>query len=116
VERDVALPQQASLSGSVVAAGTGAPVDEALTTLVDATGTVVASAVTARDGAFTFADLPEGRYTLTAAGYAPVAQVVQVATGGMTTAEVRMPAPGAGADAATLRHAAPEPQGVAAEG
>jgi uncharacterized protein YfaS (alpha-2-macroglobulin family) len=94
VQRDVQLPHRAMLRGTVVAAGSGTPVDEALATLVDATGTVVGSAVTRSDGVFAFGDLAEGTYTLTASGYAPVAQIVQVAGGGDTRADVRLVGPG----------------------
>ena len=56
---------------------------------------MVATAVTGPDGAFAFEDLPGGTYTLTASGYAPVATIVQVGAGGVTTADVTFPAPSA---------------------
>jgi hypothetical protein len=85
VERDLELPHRSRLIGTVVAASDGHLVAEAMATLVDQTGTVVGSTVTGPDGTFVFEDLPEGTYTLTASGYAPVAQVVHVAAGGQTT-------------------------------
>lgn len=90
VERDLQLPQRSRLTGTVVAASTGRGVDEAVATLVDAGGTVVGSAVTGPDGGFAFEDLPEGTYTLTASGYAPVAQVVHVTAGAQATATVQL--------------------------
>jgi hypothetical protein len=68
-------------------------VGEALATLIDARGTVVASTVTAPDGSFAFEDLPGGAYTLTASGYAPVASIVQVGAGEVTSVDVEFPAP-----------------------
>ncbi|WP_246106675.1 MFS transporter [Pseudonocardia kunmingensis] len=95
-ERNLALPARAVLRGSVTAASSGAPVGEALATLVDPEGGVVASAVTGPDGTFEFPDLAPGTYTLTARGYAPVAQVVQVTAGSVATAAVALTAPATG--------------------
>jgi len=92
-DHDVELPQRARLSGTVVAASSGAGIAEALATLIDGDGAVVATAVTGPDGSFVFEDLPGGTYTLTASGYAPVATIVQVGAGGVTTADVQFPAP-----------------------
>ncbi|MCW0213037.1 MAG: carboxypeptidase-like regulatory domain-containing protein, partial [Pseudonocardia sp.] len=93
VDRDVALPRRARLIGTVVAASDGRGVAEALATLIDARGTVVASTVTGPDGSFAFEDLPGGTYTLTASGYAPVASIVTVGAGELTSADVEFPAP-----------------------
>ncbi|OLT10502.1 MFS transporter [Pseudonocardia sp. CNS-139] len=112
VERDLELPHRSRLVGTVVAASSGLAVAEALATLVDATGTVVGSTVTAPDGTFVFEDLAEGTYTLTASGYAPVAQVVHVAPGGQTVTSVELgnrPAPSAEPDTEILPVA---PEGV----
>ncbi|GAA4544698.1 MFS transporter [Pseudonocardia xishanensis] len=94
-DHDVQLPQRARLTGTVVAASDGHGIGEALATLIDGEGAVVATAVTGPDGSFVFEDLPGGTYTLTASGYAPVATVVQVGAGGVTTADVAFPAPSA---------------------
>lgn len=67
------------LTGTVVSATDGSQVREASVTLVDGDGAVVGSTVTADDGSYVFQDLAEGSYTLTAAGYAPVATTVRVA-------------------------------------
>lgn len=90
VERDLELPRRSRLLGTVLAASSGRAVEEAIATLVDASGSVVASAVTGPDGSFVFEDLVEGTYTLTASGYAPVAQVVQVTAGAQATALVEL--------------------------
>jgi hypothetical protein len=92
-DHDVELPRRARLVGTVVAASDGRGVAEALATLIDGRGTVVASTVTGPDGSFVFENLPGGTYTLTASGYAPVATVVQVGSGGVTTTDVEFPAP-----------------------
>jgi EmrB/QacA subfamily drug resistance transporter len=102
VERDLELPHRSRLVGTVAAASTGLGVPEALATLVDRTGTVVGSTVTGPDGTFAFDDLAEGIYTLTASGFAPVAQVVHVAAGAQASTVVelgrRAPAPPTQAD------------------
>jgi hypothetical protein len=107
VERDLQLPHRSRLVGTVVAASSGRVVAEAMATLVDHTGTVVGSTVTGVDGTFVFEDLPEGTYTLTASGYAPVAQVVHVAAGGQTTTSVEL-----GANLPKAAPEAAEPGGV----
>ena len=93
VERDLELPRRSRLLGSVLAASSGRGVEEATATLVDAVGNVVATTLTGPDGSFVFEDLAEGTYTLTASGYAPVAQVVQVTAGGQNAALVELGAP-----------------------
>jgi Carboxypeptidase regulatory-like domain len=93
LERDLELPRRSRLVGTVTAASTGRGVAEATATLVDASGTVVGSAVTGPEGTFVFEDLAEGTYTLTASGYAPVAQVVQVAPGVEASAAVQLGTP-----------------------
>jgi len=90
VERNLELPQRARLVGTVTAESSGRPVEEATATLVDAGGVVVGTAVTDAEGAFDFADLPAGTYTLTARGYAPAVQTVHVEAGGTTAAEITL--------------------------
>ncbi|MBN9096565.1 MAG: DHA2 family efflux MFS transporter permease subunit [Pseudonocardia sp.] len=94
LERDLELPRRSRLLGTVTAASNGRGVPEAIATLVDSGGTVVGSTVTGPDGTFVFEDLSEGTYTLTASGYAPVAQVVQVTAGAQSTAAVELGTPG----------------------
>ncbi len=93
LERDLELPRRSRLRGTVTAASTGRGIAEATATLVDAGGTVVGSAATGPDGTFVFEDLAEGTYTLTASGYAPVAQVVQVSAGVEASAAVQLGTP-----------------------
>jgi hypothetical protein len=93
VERDLELPRRSRLVGTVTAASSGRGVGEAIATLVDRSGTVVGSTVTGPDGSFVFDDLAEGTYTLTASGYAPVAQVVQVTAGAEASALVALGTP-----------------------
>jgi hypothetical protein len=78
--QDVELAGGAVLRGTVRASG-GRPVEDARVTLLDAGGNVVDTLTTGVDGAFRFADLPAGEYTVIAAGYPPVATVLQVAGG-----------------------------------
>jgi hypothetical protein len=75
---DLHLAGGGRLAGTVVAASDGRAVREATVSLVDAHGTVVGSVLTGADGSYLFDDLDGGHYTLTAAGYAPVATGVDV--------------------------------------
>jgi hypothetical protein len=93
VECDLELPRRSRLLGTVTAASNGRGVAEAMATLVDGTGMVVGSAVTGPDGSFVFEDLAEGTYTLTASGYAPVAQVVHISAGAQASTVVQLGAP-----------------------
>jgi hypothetical protein len=81
--QDVELAGGAVLKGTVRAGG-GRPVEDARVTLLDAAGNVVDTLVTGPDGTFRFVDLSSGEYTVIAAGYPPVATVLQVAGGGRT--------------------------------
>uniref|UniRef100_UPI003D7E23F4 MFS transporter n=1 Tax=Kineococcus sp. SYSU DK007 TaxID=3383128 RepID=UPI003D7E23F4 len=76
---DLLLSGGGRLTGTVVAAGDGRRLRDATVTLVDADGGVVAVASTDDSGEYGFEDLAAGHYTLTAAGYAPVATGVDVA-------------------------------------
>ncbi|WP_129305738.1 MFS transporter [Streptomyces sp. L2] len=81
--QDVELAGGAVLKGTVRAGG-GRPVEDARVTLLDAAGNVVDTLTTSADGTFRFVDLSSGEYTVIAAGYPPVATVLQVAGGGRT--------------------------------
>ncbi|MGY1579454.1 MFS transporter [Streptomyces sp. MN13] len=81
--QDVELAGGAVLRGTVRAGG-GRPVEDARVTLLDAAGNVVDTMTTGVDGTFRFVDLSSGEYTVIAAGYPPVATVLQVAGGGRT--------------------------------
>lgn len=77
---DVTVRTQGALRGEVRIDG-DEPFAGAAVTLTDAAGTVVATTVSDPDGIFSFEDLPPGRYTVQAAGYAPAAVPVQVEDG-----------------------------------
>ncbi|MFV0126961.1 MFS transporter [Streptomyces sp. HMX112] len=87
--QDVELTGGAMLCGAVRAPG-GRLVEDARVTLLDALGNVVHTLTTGPEGTFRFADLSAGEYTLIAAGYPPVATVLQVAGGGGTERDLRL--------------------------
>ncbi|GAA4965673.1 MFS transporter [Kineococcus glutinatus] len=87
---DLRLTGGGRLVGRVSAASDGHAVAEASVTLVDTEGTVVARAVTDPDGGYAFENLPAGTYTLTAAGYAPVATTVRVDEDGVAATQVEL--------------------------
>ncbi|MET9153937.1 MFS transporter [Streptomyces griseoflavus] len=87
--QDVELAGGAVLRGTVRAGG-GRPVEEARVTLLDAAGNVVDTLTTGPDGTFRFVDLSSGEYTVIAAGYPPVATVLQVAGGGRTERDLQL--------------------------
>ncbi|MEU9154322.1 MFS transporter [Streptomyces sp. NPDC048417] len=87
--QDVELAGGAVLKGTVRAGG-GRPVEDARVTLLDAAGNVVDTLTTGPDGTFRFVDLSSGEYTVIAAGYPPVATVLQVAGGGRTERDLQL--------------------------
>ncbi|MEV4441851.1 MFS transporter [Streptomyces sp. NPDC049577] len=87
--QDIELAGGAVLRGTVRAGG-GRPVEDARVTLLDAAGNVVDSAITGPDGTFRFVDLSAGEYTVVAAGYPPVATVLQIAGGGRTERDLQL--------------------------
>ncbi|MEW2219579.1 MFS transporter [Streptomyces sp. NPDC006990] len=87
--QDVELAGGAVLRGTVRASG-GRPVEDARVTLLDAAGNVVDTATTGTDGIFRFVDLASGEYTVVAAGYPPVATVLQIAGGGRTERDLQL--------------------------
>ncbi|MGP3976430.1 MFS transporter [Streptomyces sp. 8N114] len=87
--QDIELAGGAVLRGTVRATG-GRPVEDARVTLLDAAGNVVDTATTAADGVFRFVDLASGEYTVVAAGYPPVATVLQIAGGGRTERDLQL--------------------------
>ncbi|KAF3469676.1 MFS transporter [Streptomyces sp. Tu 3180] len=70
------------------------PLADARVTLVDAAGNVVGTATTGADGAYAFADLDGGEYTVIATGYPPVATTVTVAGGGADDHDIELAHPG----------------------
>ncbi|MGW0911345.1 MFS transporter [Streptomyces sp. NPDC002784] len=87
--QDIELAGGAVLRGTVRASG-GRPVEDARVTLLDAAGNVVDTLITGPDGTFRFVDLSSGEYTVIAAGYPPVATVLQMAGGGRTERDLQL--------------------------
>ena len=87
---DLTLTGGGRLTGGVVAASDGRGVREATVTLVDAEGQVAAATTTGEDGDYLFDALGAGRYTLTAAGYAPVALDVLVEEDAVSALQVTL--------------------------
>lgn len=87
--QDIELAGGAVLRGTVRAGG-GRPVEDARVTLLDAAGNVVDTLTTGSDGTFRFVDLSSGEYTVIAAGYPPVATVLQMAGGGRTERDLQL--------------------------
>ncbi|MDI3407012.1 MFS transporter [Streptomyces cavernicola] len=87
--QDIELAGGAVLRGTVRATG-GRCVEDARVTLLDAAGNVVDTLTTGPDGTFRFVDLSSGEYTVIAAGYPPVATVLQVAGGGRTERDLQL--------------------------
>ncbi|MEU3101209.1 MFS transporter [Streptomyces griseoflavus] len=89
---EVGLEAGARLRG-VVRAPHG-PLADARVTLVDAAGNVVGTATTGADGAYAFADLDSGEYTVIATGYPPVATALTVTGGGTDDHDIELAHPG----------------------
>ncbi|MFC9118666.1 MFS transporter [Streptomyces sp. NPDC057067] len=87
--QDIELAGGAVLRGVVRAPG-GRAVEDARVTLLDAAGNVVDTLTTGSDGAFRFVDLSTGEYTVIAAGYPPVATVLQLPGGGRTERDLQL--------------------------
>ncbi|MFD7611257.1 MFS transporter [Streptomyces sp. NPDC059828] len=94
---EAALQSGAVLQGVVRAGGEPSarrPLSDALVTLVDAQGNVVGTATTGDDGAYAFADLDTGVYTLIATGYPPVAGALTVTGRGLDDHDIELAHPG----------------------
>ncbi|MDL5204710.1 MFS transporter [Streptomyces sp. ALI-76-A] len=87
--QDIELAGGAVLRGTVRATG-GRTVEDARVTLLDVAGNVVDTLTTGPDGTFRFVDLASGEYTVIAAGYPPVATVLQVTGGGRTARDLHL--------------------------
>jgi uncharacterized surface anchored protein len=81
VVRDLVLVGGARLSGTVRAASDRRPLPEATVTLLDEAGNVLTTTRTGGDGGYAFADLLPGDYTVTASGFAPVAEALRLPAG-----------------------------------
>ncbi|QGV79725.1 MFS transporter [Streptomyces ficellus] len=84
----------ARLRGTVRAGADRRPLGDARVTLVDAAGNVVATATTGEDGAYAFADLDSGDYTVIATGYPPVAGALTVSGPGVDGHDIELAHPG----------------------
>ncbi|GGU17444.1 MFS transporter [Nocardioides albus] len=83
---EVGLVTGARLTGVVKAAF--GPLGDARVTLVDAAGNVVGTATTGEDGAYAFADLDGGDYTVLATSYPPAASAVSLTGPGVDGHEI----------------------------
>ncbi|MFC8256597.1 MFS transporter [Streptomyces sp. NPDC057291] len=91
---DAALQSGALVQGVVRAGSVLRPLPDARVTLVDAAGNVVATSTTGEDGAYAFADLDAGEYSVIATGYPPVAGALTVAGHGVDGHDIELAHPG----------------------
>ncbi|MFJ3090630.1 MFS transporter [Streptomyces sp. NPDC086838] len=91
---EVGLQAGALVQGVVRAGASRRPLPDARVTLVDAAGNVVATSTTGEDGAYAFADLDAGEYTVIATGYPPVAGALTVAGHGVDGHDIELVHPG----------------------
>ncbi|WP_405898904.1 MFS transporter [Streptomyces sp. NBC_00727] len=91
---EVALRAGALVQGVVRAGTSRHPLPDARVTLVDAAGNVIANSTTGEDGAYAFADLDAGEYTVIATGYPPVAGALTVAGHGIDGHDIELVHPG----------------------
>ncbi|MDK0520914.1 MFS transporter [Streptomyces sp. ML-6] len=91
---EAALQAGALVRGVVRAGSARRPLADARVTLVDAAGNVVATATTGEDGAYAFADLDAGEYSVIATGYPPVAGALTVAGRGVDGHDIELAHPG----------------------
>jgi hypothetical protein len=88
--QDLELAARGSLRGEVWTHDR--PYAGARVTLMNEAGKIVATAMSAPDGSFTFGDLALGTYTLVAAGHGPAAVPVQITNGRAADADVTLTA------------------------
>ncbi|WP_328318398.1 MFS transporter [Streptomyces sp. NBC_00388] len=91
---EVALESGSLVQGVVRGGADRRPLPDARVTLVDAAGNVVATATTGPDGAYGFADLNSGDYTVIATGYPPVAGSLSVVGSGIDGHDIELAHPG----------------------
>ncbi|MGW3656017.1 MFS transporter [Streptomyces sp. NPDC005151] len=91
---DAVLQSGALVQGVVRAGSARRPLPDARVTLVDAAGNVVATSTTGEDGAYAFADLDAGEYSVVATGYPPVAGALTVAGRGVDGHNIELAHPG----------------------
>ncbi|MFD8107547.1 MFS transporter [Streptomyces microflavus] len=91
---EAALRSGALVQGVVRAGSARTPLADARVTLIDAAGNVVATATTGEDGAYAFADLDAGEYSVIATGYPPVAGSLTVSGPGVDGHDIELAHPG----------------------
>ncbi|MBT2397456.1 MFS transporter [Streptomyces sp. ISL-100] len=91
---EVALQAGALVQGTVRGGAGRRPLADARVTLMDAAGNVIATSTTGDDGAYAFADLDPGEYTVVATGYPPVAGALTVAGRGIDGHDIELAHPG----------------------
>ncbi|MFE3181429.1 MFS transporter [Streptomyces violascens] len=91
---EAALQAGALVQGTIRGGGDRRPLADARVTLLDAAGNVVAGTTTGDDGAYAFADLNSGEYTLIATGYPPVAGSLTVTGRGVDGHDIELAHPG----------------------
>ncbi|MFI1394637.1 MFS transporter [Streptomyces sp. NPDC020681] len=91
---EAVLQSGALVRGTVRGGPDHRPLADARVTLVDTAGHVVATATTGDDGAYAFADLDAGEYTVIATGYPPVAGALTVAGRGVDDHDIELAHPG----------------------
>lgn len=91
---EAALRSGALVQGVVRAGSARAQLADARVTLIDAAGNVVATATTGEDGAYAFADLDAGEYSVIATGYPPVAGSLTVSGPGVDGHDIELAHPG----------------------
>ncbi|WP_255949321.1 MFS transporter [Streptomyces odontomachi] len=89
----IEIPLSSGSGVSGVVRAQGAPLNDARVTLVDAAGNVAATATTGADGAYAFADLDDGEYTVIATGYPPQASGLWVSGRGVENHDVELSHP-----------------------
>lgn len=94
VTRVEALLRAGAVLRGVVRGAGGGPLADARVTLVDAAGNVAGTATTGDDGAYAFADLDTGEYTVIATGYPPAAGAVTVTGSGPEGHDIELAHPG----------------------
>ncbi|OEJ39819.1 transporter [Streptomyces agglomeratus] len=91
---EVVLRSGALVRGTVRGGAGRRPLADARVTLMDAAGNVVAGSTTGDDGAYAFADLDAGEYTVVATGYPPVAGALTVTGRGVDGHDIELAHPG----------------------